>query len=665
MNGPVHFSSPTIADINGDGVPDIVSADLSGILHVFGGRTGKDLPGWPQPVQIRPGVTTAVESTPTVADLDRDGQKEIVVGAGSLNVPNQPGGIEIFNANGTVRYRFETKATFNPWTPGQPNGFGDPVFATPAVGDVTGDGYPDIVFGSFDHYLYVKDRFGNDLPGFPFNNVDTIWDSAALVDEAHIGRDDIFFGGDASPGGPCGQAGGGVLRGLRVNPGGPKVLWQLCQNEIFQSSPAVGDLEGNGRLDLVIGSGTSYHRSDTDTLHAYHLDDGSPVPGWPVTTNGPVIGSPVIGDLTGAGRDDVVVGSCAGCFVPPYGQVEAFSGNGTPMWTAPAGQSEELATPILVDLDGNGTQDVAIGFSGGLNLLRGSDGQPLYTGVEAGGIVENSAAVADFGPGLGWRLAVLVSSGPNSPGYLDLSSLPVTPASQPAWPQWRWGPDHLGVGVSPPPAPLCPSGPGYWLDASDGGIFSFGDARFFGSTGNIHLNQPIVGMAATQDGGGYWLVAADGGIFSFGDARFFGSTGALRLNQPIVGMAAAPFRGYWLVARDGGIFSFGPGAAFRGSAGGIALNQPIVGMAADVATGGYWLVAADGGIFSFGAPFQGSTGNLHLNQPVVGMTRTADAGGYWFVAADGGIFAFGDARFCGSTGNIRLNRPVVGMAAAG
>src|SRR5688500_11372321 len=59
-------------------------------------------------------------------------------------------------------------------------------------------------------------------------------------------------------------------------------------------------------------------------------------------------------------------------------------------------------------------------------------------------------------------------------------------------------------------------------------------------------------------GDGYWTVASDGGIFAFGDAQFFGSTGSLRLNQPIVGMAATPFlEGYWFVARDGGIFAFG------------------------------------------------------------------------------------------------------------
>ncbi|MDA8399718.1 MAG: hypothetical protein M0008_06670, partial [Actinomycetota bacterium] len=80
-------------------------------------------------------------------------------------------------------------------------------------------------------------------------------------------------------------------------------------------------------------------------------------------------------------------------------------------------------------------------------------------------------------------------------------------------------------------------GKGYWFVASDGGIFSFGDAKFYGSMGAKHLNQPIVGMAATPDGKGYWFVASDGGIFSFGDAKFYGSMGAKHLNKPIVGMA--------------------------------------------------------------------------------------------------------------------------------
>ena len=140
-----------------------------------------------------------------------------------------------------------------------------------------------------------------------------------------------------------------------------------------------------------------------------------------------------------------------------------------------------------------------------------------------------------------------------------------------------------------------PSGQGYWLVASDGGVFSYGDAHFWGSAGSLRLNQPVVGMAATPSGQGYWLVAADGGVFSYGDARFWGSTGSIRLNQPVVGMAAAPSgQGYWLVAADGGVFDYGA-APFWGSTGSIRLNEPVDGMAAAPAAAGYWLVAADGG----------------------------------------------------------------------
>jgi hypothetical protein len=194
-----------------------------------------------------------------------------------------------------------------------------------------------------------------------------------------------------------------------------------------------------------------------------------------------------------------------------------------------------------------------------------------------------------------------------------------------------------------------PTGKGYWLVASDGGIFSYGNATFLGSTGGLLLNRPIVGLAATPSGKGYWLVASDGGIFAFGDSAFFGSAGDLALNKPIVSMAATPSgRGYWLVASDGGIFAFGD-AAFFGSTGSLKLNKPIVGMSATKTGRGYWLVASDGGIFAFGdARFYGSTGNLKLNRPIVDLSPSPDSDGYWMVASDGGVFAFGGSQFYGS-----------------
>jgi len=217
---------------------------------------------------------------------------------------------------------------------------------------------------------------------------------------------------------------------------------------------------------------------------------------------------------------------------------------------------------------------------------------------------------------------------------------------------------------APPAAAASTPLTAYWLVASDGGIFSFGGAPFYGSTGGMVLNKPIVGMAVTPDGGGYWLVASDGGIFSYGDAQFYGSTGSMTLNKPIVGMAPTPDgKGYWLVASDGGIFSYGD-AQFHGSTGSLALNKPVIGMITGPNGAGYFLVASDGGIFSFGsAPFYGSLGGLPLKNPIVAATAISDGSGYWFSDSAGLVSNFGAAKYYGSAPSP-LNRPIVGMADA-
>ena len=224
------------------------------------------------------------------------------------------------------------------------------------------------------------------------------------------------------------------------------------------------------------------------------------------------------------------------------------------------------------------------------------------------------------------------------------------------------------VGPTASPQPLAQSCPStdpnsqYQMVASDGGLFAYGGAAFFGSMGGRVLSAPVVGLAVDAGTGGYWEVGADGRVYGF-NAPTDGDLDGDRLRGPIVGIAATPDGGgYWLVAADGGVFAYGD-APYFGSMGSTPLNRPIVGMAAMPDGGGYWLVAADGGIFAYGdAPFRGSTGGLTLNQPIVGMADDGDGGGYWLVAADGGVFAYGSARFEGSTGSLTLNQPIVGIA---
>ena len=96
------------------------------------------------------------------------------------------------------------------------------------------------------------------------------------------------------------------------------------------------------------------------------------------------------------------------------------------------------------------------------------------------------------------------------------------------------------------------------------------------------LNQPVVGMSATPDGKGYWLVASDGGVFAFGDATYAGSAGASAQQARVVGIEAdRAMSGYTLVSSNGGIAAFG-GAPSYGSMAGHPLNWPIVGMTSAV-----------------------------------------------------------------------------------
>jgi peptidoglycan/xylan/chitin deacetylase (PgdA/CDA1 family) len=227
----------------------------------------------------------------------------------------------------------------------------------------------------------------------------------------------------------------------------------------------------------------------------------------------------------------------------------------------------------------------------------------------------------------------------------------------------------LATLVSGPSPAGAAADPGYEVVAADGGVFAFGGAGFYGSTGGIRLNQPIVGMAPTPSRNGYWLVASDGGIFAFGDAAFYGSTGGMHLNAPIVGMAAtASGNGYWLVAIDGGMFAFGD-AAFYGSAFGQVAGDAVVGMAITASGNGYWTLTVRGTVSAFGDASHFGDKRANAEQGArtayIGIATTRTGNGYWLLALDGHVHAFGDATVYGDAPDGGQRRPVVSIAGEG
>ncbi len=224
-------------------------------------------------------------------------------------------------------------------------------------------------------------------------------------------------------------------------------------------------------------------------------------------------------------------------------------------------------------------------------------------------------------------------------------------------------PPHVVHPVAAPP----PVGPGYWLVGRDGGVFAFGSAGFFGSSGG-RREAPgapgVAGIAAVPDGSGYWLASSTGAVAAFGGAHSYGSWTGRRRSGRVVGIASATHgTGYWLATSKGAVLSFGS-ARFFGSKARAHLGSPIVAFASTPDGDGYWLAAADGAVYRFGdARRFGPKARAHLGSPIVAFAPTPDGRGYWLAAANGGVAPFGDAAYRGSMRGRRLRGRVVGIVA--
>ncbi len=709
-----------------------VIGDLTGHLRAI---AGSGVVVWDRIVDPVAGQAAAVESSPAVGDIDGSGQDSVVVGAGAIDPRSRSdnGGVVAYDGNGNVRWRFQTRDTLNVYTNGPPDGKSDGVIGSPAIGDVNGDGVPDVVFASLDHFVYaLNGRTGVPLPGFPYDSLDTVFSSPALFDSDGDGRMEIAIGGDATPNPLAGLFAKGYFRVLDVVGNTVQVRVQRTFDDIVMSSPAIGDIDGDGRMEAVFSTGGYYNDSaDSRAVWAVHLDDGSDVRGWPVHTEGLLRTSPALGDVIpgDGGRPEVVIGDLDG-------GLYAIKGTGEIVWhTTPGSQAGGRGNngngfdggPTIADLDGNGTQDIAMPYGlGGALLVNGANGtlQRVVGGTRYASV--SAPAVVDFGGGAGRQLIIGGFSPADpllAPGAITAVRLPATSAV-PAWPLFHKDARRLGAPVSggdplppgycarnsnPPAVPNAAAGPGYWALAQRGGLFSydapfygspagtglpvpsqamavrperdgywvvgpsgaiqnFGDAPWRGDPRGLPLSAPVVAIVATASGNGYWVVTQDGAVFSYGDAPFYGSLGSIgvRTTSPVVDAArTATGRGYWLITANGAVFTFGD-APFHGTVN--ALRDPVVSIGVSPDGAGYWLLARDGGVFSFDVPYAGSIAGIGLcNVPDLGvaLVPTKTGRGYWVIAGKGGIFSFGDAPFRGAPGGQVGADTIVGMKALG
>lgn len=237
-------------------------------------------------------------STPAVGNFDTDPDLEIVVTRPSENSKynfitgsyNYEGDIHVFNWDGSEVTGWPVKV------PGM-------IFSSPAVGDINKDGQPEIVTGlaTYDIFmdlryggLYVFDKYGKILPGWP------------------------------------------AMKGYS-----------------YYASPALGDVNGDGYLEI----GISKTINQIDFLTEIYKYDGAILSGWPKTTSKPNRFSPVMGDITGDKKADMVISS--------GNNVYAWTGTGDMVsgfvkYTERYVDAPDAPGPALItDIDRNGKIDIA------------------------------------------------------------------------------------------------------------------------------------------------------------------------------------------------------------------------------------------------------------------------------------------------------------------
>jgi hypothetical protein len=482
-----HYSSPVIADVDGDGYGDIVVATNKG--HVLAvNRNGRIL--WN--VDLAPAFgmaagTQQVTSSPAVADIDRDGRVEIVVGTGTLNssVCTQ-GGIIVLEHNGSVKPGWPVLAD-DYATP--PAGCADTIFSTPALADLDGDGDLEIITGGFDKRLRAFHHDGRPVAGFPPDShlsgffptwpnlrqrlADTIWSSPAvgLIDgddrlDVVIGTDEGYFsvlGGWNCPYTlPAGWATGycgGSLYGLTSSGGKLAGNFPRYIYETIGSTPALADVNGDGRPEIFVGTGTFYYNASPDRptngFRVYGLDsNGNDLPGWAggKVVGGTVPASPSVGDITGDGRPEIVVATSM-----PEKKLYAWHADGRLVAGFPMQPLDHTGRTnggfnvgtgfVLADVDGDGANEILFNQGWSVTIVDGNGQQlssPRYPATDrpiylTDGTLLNTPAVADLDKDGQLELVVQNSK-------LYVWKLPQSTAES-AWPMFKHNPARTGSNV--------------------------------------------------------------------------------------------------------------------------------------------------------------------------------------------------------------------------
>jgi hypothetical protein len=421
--------STIFADLNvgypdDDGLDEILTP--AGDMQLYAYRYDPANPGTPQLFQhyVLPPGAGQLLSTPAIVDL--------------------PSGRAVFI--GTDKgWVYGWNARTGALLPGWPRSVGDSILGAITSGDLDGDGVPEIVVTSVNQFVTAFHANGSVM--WRYNNDDSIFSGAVIADLNGDGRMEVVIGGDSTAS-QYYWAGGRIT----VLSADGRREWVKKTDQVIWSSPSVADLYGNGKLDIIVGTGYFYPQPPNGTFpgdQVYALDaNGNTLWTYATSTNpavdARVYSSPAIADLNGDGILDVVIGDS-------QGRIHAISGTGTPLWVTQAFPASPLYTSaVIADINGDGLPDVIMADSNGhLVGVNGQTGQIIWSNPD-GQAHYNAAGVGHFVPGTSLQLGVLpVATNPAaglvlSPSWFFLYDLG-TSTLTPPWPMLRNNAENSAV----------------------------------------------------------------------------------------------------------------------------------------------------------------------------------------------------------------------------
>jgi hypothetical protein len=325
------WSCPVVADIDNDGEMEIIANHMDGEKTYVWESDGSVAPGWPKSIGASPW------GSPAVGDIDGDFELEIMTASGTNKFYAwNPDGTEVIDGDS------------NPSTDGVFAVLGASYnYGSPAVADLDGDGVKEIIFGSRDKYLYVWKGDGSSFsPAFPKYTNAAIVSAPAVADVDNDGELEIIVAaGDQNTGSSSRKVHVYNLDGTELS-GWPKVA---TFSKDTSSSPAIGDVDGNGGLDVVVADANGW-------IYAWEGSTGVSLPGWPVQTEAGVKGTtgytircgPTLADIDGDGFVEILVGD-------EGGRIHGYNHDGSLLAGFPIRTNGYIRGSIGAwDLDGDG-----------------------------------------------------------------------------------------------------------------------------------------------------------------------------------------------------------------------------------------------------------------------------------------------------------------------